>query len=114
MYPDIFNELGKITEEHHIHIKENATPVIHPPWKIPVALPDRLKKELDTMEWNGVIKRIKEPTDWVNLLVLFKKPDGYLRVCLDLRDLNKAIKREHYQFPTFDEKASRLHKTRRK
>ena len=50
MYPDIFNELGKITEEHHIHIKENATPVIHPPRKIQVALPGRLKKELDTME----------------------------------------------------------------
>ena len=50
MYTDIFNELGKITEEHHIHIKENATPVIHPPRKIQVALPGRLKKELDTME----------------------------------------------------------------
>ena len=37
MYPEIFNRLGKLTEEHHIHIKENATPVIHPPRKIPVA-----------------------------------------------------------------------------
>ena len=37
MYPKIFNRLGKLTEEHHIHIKENATPVIHPPRKIPVA-----------------------------------------------------------------------------
>ena len=28
--------------------------------------------------------------------------------CLDPRDLNKVIKREHYQLPTFDEIASRL------
>ena len=38
MYPEILNGLGKLTEEHHIHIKENATPVIHPPTKIPVVL----------------------------------------------------------------------------
>ena len=70
MYPKIFNGPGKLTEEHHIHIKENTTPVIHPPRKIPVALRDRLKKELDTREKNGAIKRIKVPTDWVNSLVL--------------------------------------------
>ena len=50
MCPEIFNGLGKLTEEHHIHINENATLVIHPPKKIPVALQGRLKKELDTME----------------------------------------------------------------
>ena len=38
MYSEIFNGLGKTTEEHHIHIKEHATRVIHPPRKIPVAL----------------------------------------------------------------------------
>ena len=38
MYPEIFNGLEKLTEVHHIHIKENATLVIHPPRKIPVAL----------------------------------------------------------------------------
>ena len=108
MYPEIFNGLGKLTEEHHIHIKENATPVIHPPGKILVALQDRLKKELDTMERNGVIKRIEEPADWVNSLMLVEKRDGSLRICLNLRDLNKAIKREHYQLLTFDEIASRL------
>ena len=37
-----------------------------------------------------------------------KKPGGFLRICLDPRDLNKAIKREHYEFPTFDEIANRL------
>ena len=58
MYPEIFNGLGRLTEEYHIHIKENATPVIHSPRKIPVAIRDRLKKELDTMERNGVIKKI--------------------------------------------------------
>ena len=113
MYPEIFNGLGKLTEEHHIHIKENETPVIHPPRKIPVASRERLKKELDNMERNGVIKKTEEPADWVNSLLLVEKRDGSLRICLDSRDLNKAIKREHYQLPTFDKIASRITGTRR-
>ena len=113
MYPEIFNGLGKLTEEHHIHIKENVTPVIHPPGKISVDLLDRLKKDLHTMERHGVIKRIEEIADWVNSLVLVEKPDGSLRICLDPRDLNKAIKREDYQLPTFDEIASTLTGTTR-
>ena len=28
------------------------------------------------MERNGVTKRIEEPVDWVNSLVLVEKPDG--------------------------------------
>ena len=60
------------------------------------------------MEKNSIIKRIEEPTDWVNSLVLVEKPDGSLRICLDPRDLNKAIKREHDRLPTLDEIASRV------
>ena len=31
-----------------------------------------------------------------------------VRICIDPRDLNRAIRREHYQLPTIDEVASRL------
>ena len=47
MKAEVQNELKKIRniEEHRIQIKENATPVIPPPRKIPAVLRDRLKKE---------------------------------------------------------------------
>jgi len=32
-----------------------------------------------------------------------EKKDGSLRLCLDPKDLNKAIKREHYKIPTMEE-----------
>ena len=82
MKAEVQNELKEIRniEEHRIQIKENATPVIPPPRKIPAVLRDRLKKEWDTMEKKpSVIKRIEEPTEWVNSLVLVEKPDGSLR-----------------------------------
>lgn len=63
----------------------------------------KLKKELEKMEKMGIIKPIQEPTDQVNSLVIVEKQNGRLRLCLDSRDLNKAIKREHYKLPTAEE-----------
>ena len=40
------------------------------------------------------------------------KKEGKLRICLDPRDLNVAIQREHYQLPTIGDIASRLSGTK--
>lgn len=56
-----------------------------------------LKKELNRMTTMGVIRKDKEPTDWVNSMVCVKNND--LRVCTDPKDLNENIKRENYQIP---------------
>ena len=42
-------------------------------------------------------------------MVAVPKKDGKLRICLDPRDLNKAIRREHYPLPTIEDVATRLH-----
>ncbi len=42
-------------------------------------------------------------------VVVVTKKDGKLRICLDPKDLNKAIQREHYPLPTIDEIATRLY-----
>lgn len=60
------------------------------------------------MELKGVIKKVDEPTEWVNSIVCAEKSSGKLRICLDPRDLNKAIKREYYQLPTIEEITTRL------
>lgn len=49
------------------------------------------------MEKQQIILRVTEPTEWVNLIVVAEMPcTGKLRVCLDPKDLNKAIKRPYY------------------
>ena len=69
---------------------------------------EKVKKELDRMEKLKIIRRVDEPIDWVNSTVVVPKADGEVRICLDPRDLNSAIKREHYQMPTLDEITSQL------
>ena len=41
--------------------------------------------------------------DWVSSLAYSWKANGKLRVCLYPRDVNKAIKRDHYKTPTVEE-----------
>ena len=55
-----------------------------------------------------MIERVQEATDWVNSMVTVVKPNGKLRICIDPRDLNKAIKREYYPMRTIEEIASRM------
>ncbi|KAK7093235.1 hypothetical protein V1264_007025 [Littorina saxatilis] len=60
------------------------------------------------MEESGVIEKVTEPTDWVNSLVVVEKPNGKLRVCIDPKELNKAIKRPHYLMPTLEDVLSKM------
>ena len=59
-----------------------------------------------------MIVKVDEPTDWVNSITIVEKKNRSLRICLDPRDLNKALKREHYSCPTVDDVAAKLHGAR--
>ena len=102
-YDDCFGNIGCLGEKYHIEVDETIPPVVNPPRRIPVALRERVEKELDRMEKTEIIKRVDEPTDWVNSMVVVEKHNGNLRVCLDPKHLNKAIKRPHYAMPTTEE-----------
>ena len=83
----------------------SVPPVVHAQRRVPLSLRDDIKDELDDMESRGIITKLKEgkPTAWVNSLVYRRKPNGKLRICLDPKDLNKAISREHHVIPTLEE-----------
>ncbi|KAK2713236.1 hypothetical protein QYM36_009191 [Artemia franciscana] len=42
-------------------------------------------------------------------MVMVEKKDGFIRLYIDLVDLNKSIKRPHYPIPTLDNVTSKLH-----
>ena len=53
-----------------------------------------------------------EPTNWVSSLVVVKKPNGSIRICIDPTHLNKAIKRHHYPLPCVEEIVTKLGKAK--
>ena len=102
-YPDRFDTLGDFKGKYHIVIDRDVQPVIHAPRKCPIQLKDELQAALNTMEKENVIKKVTRPTDWVSSLAYSRKKDGTLRICLDPKDLNRAIKRCHHKTPTLEE-----------
>ena len=88
------------------------TPVIHPPRRVLVSLTETIKEKLDEMVQREIIKPVTEPTAWVSSMLVVVKTDK-LRICIDPRDLNKAVCREHYQMPTIDEVVTRLIKAKK-
>ena len=94
-------DFREIRTTHHIEVKDNVKPVLTPVRKVSHALKPKLEKELKQMvDLEDIIEPIEKPTDWVNGLVIVEKPNGKLRICLDPRPLNNAIKYEHLHLPT--------------
>ena len=70
---DVFEGLGCMDGPYHMELDEIVKPVVHRPRKVPVALRNRLKKELDKLVRETVITPVPEPTNWVSCLVLVNK-----------------------------------------
>ncbi|KAB0794830.1 hypothetical protein PPYR_11669 [Photinus pyralis] len=107
-YNEVFKGLGLIKSQCRLQINKNVTPIREPLRKIPFKLYESLKTELIRMQELDVISPVSEPTQWVNSIVLTSKKNGSIRVCLDPRNLNKAILRAHYPFPSIDVIRSQL------
>ncbi|PFX12096.1 Retrovirus-related Pol polyprotein [Stylophora pistillata] len=71
--------------------------------KLPIALQEDVKQELDRLVDIGVLIPVEEPSVWVSQMAVVKRPDGSLRICIDRQPLNEALQREHYRLPTLDD-----------
>ena len=58
---------------------------------------------MSSLEQQGIIEKVDGPTPWVSPLVVTPKKDGNVRICVDLRMANRAIKRERHPMPTMDD-----------
>ena len=66
------------------------------PRSVLIAMQPAYKAELHRLTKEGIITEVHEHTGWINSLVPVMKPDGSLRLCLDPKDLNKAIERNQW------------------
>ncbi|KAK3093011.1 hypothetical protein FSP39_010012 [Pinctada imbricata] len=106
-FRDVFEGLGHLKGKYKIRTDDRVQPVVHPPRKVPFALREKVKAELSRMESLGVIEKVNKPTSWVNSMVVVEKKNR-VRICIDPRDLNRAIKREHFPMKTVEDVAVKL------
>ena len=111
-FPELFRGLGHLKRAHHITLSADAKPhCLYTPRKVPHPLLPKVKKELDSMLKLGVISQVSEPTKWCSGMVPVPKPNGSIRICVDLTQLNKAVEREVHPMSSVDESLAKLGKS---
>ena len=96
-YSGLFEGIGKLKDkEIKLHIDESVSPVAQPHRRIPFHMRDKVEKELQRLEQLDVIETVDGPTEWVSPIVVVQKKNGKIRLCVDMRQANKAMKRERH------------------
>ena len=70
--------------------------------RLPLTLREEVSKELRRLEEIDVIEKI-DSSSWISNLVVARRPTGEIRLCVDLRDVNKAIIPDKYPLPSQEE-----------
>ena len=100
-YGDIFamndTELGCAEDTVHSIDTGEHMPIKQHPRRIPFALRGEVKKMIEGMLRQGVIKPSHSP--WASPIVLVAKKDGGTRFCVDYRKLNAITKMDVYPLP---------------
>ncbi|XP_055588544.1 uncharacterized protein K02A2.6-like [Uranotaenia lowii] len=95
-----------------ISIDPSVTPVCQSVRRPPLALLTKIEEKLHALLASDIIEPVQEYSPWVSPLVTILKDNGDLRLCVDMRRANMAIKREAHPMPTFDDFLPRLKKAR--
>ncbi|XP_064639559.1 uncharacterized protein K02A2.6-like [Lineus longissimus] len=103
-YKELFSGVGKIKREPvTLHIDKDVKPKQQPHRRIPFHIRKDVEKELQRLEELDIIEKVDGPTPWISPIVTVPKKSGAIRICVDMREANKAIKRERHLMPTLDD-----------
>ena len=81
-------------------------PIQQVPYKLPDAIKQKVKAEVDSLVANGIIRRSTSP--WASPIVPVKKPDSSVHLCVDYRRLNDVTIPDPFYMPTLDEVVSAI------
>lgn len=104
-YDDLFHGIGKMKGvKVKLHIDEQVPAVAKKHRRVPFHLRDKLDAELERLEKAHIIEKVDTATDWVSPIVISpKKGTDEIRLCIDMGEPNRAIKRVRHVIPTVEE-----------
>ena len=99
-------ELGKAKDIRHKIVLTDNQPFKDRTRRIPPGMYEEVKQHLKDMLACGAIRTSQSP--WSSNVVLVRKKDGSLRLCLDFRRLNERTVRDAYMLPRIEETLDNL------
>ena len=104
-YDDIFHGIGKLKDvEIKLHVDESIKPKAQRHRRVPFHLRQKVEDEIHRLKEADVIEKVNKPTGWVSPIVISpKKNSSEIRMCVDMREPNKAIERTRNIIPTVEE-----------
>ena len=104
-HEDIFStgetDIGHCTfVKHSINLTDD-TPFKQRHRRIPPAMIDEVRAHIEQLASSGVIRPSHSP--WASNVVLVRKKDGKLRMCVDYRQLNNRTVKDSYALPRIEE-----------
>ena len=103
-YPKVFEGIGTLKDHIvKLYMEETIKPFALPPRPEPFHLKKRLDEEIDNMERADIIEEHTDPAPWISNIVLAPREDGSLRVTVDMRQVNKAIKNTNVPIPNVED-----------
>ncbi|PIK54155.1 hypothetical protein BSL78_08940 [Apostichopus japonicus] len=87
---------------HRVKTRQDVTPVAQKLRRLPFSVRDKVTAELKRLEKEGIIERT-DASEWVSPIVVVGKKSGKIRLCIDLREANKAVIVDKYPLPSITE-----------
>ena len=104
-FEDAFTGIGCFDGMFSLQVKSESKPYQALPRHIAYALQKLFKGELERFQQQDIITLlgIDEMAEWFNSFIFVPKPNGKVRLCLDLARLNQALIRPVHRGHTFND-----------
>ena len=111
-YQDMFarhaDDYGRTTLlEHEIVTDPQAAPIYQRPRPVPIHYRNQVREEIDGMVRAGIVA--PSTSEWSSPIVIVKKKDGGIRLCVDYRALNNVTIKDSFPLPRISELLESLH-----
>ena len=83
--------------QHSIDVVQNSKPVSKPPYRLSATKASEVERQLADYLGRGFIRPSSSP--WASPILLVKKKDGSMRMCVDYRGLNSLTVKNKYPLP---------------
>ena len=93
--------------QHRVMVDPDVPPVRQPLRRLPLAVVDEVGARIDELERQGVVEKVSA-SRWVSPLVVGRKRDGSVRLCVDMRQVNRAVITDGYPLPRIEDVMDRL------